>query len=92
MEGTEVSTSYATEKRPVSPVWIIITLAKALLLHNQRAFYQTACLLSNGFESHKNPYFNSTSRKTSNYTNCRKKKKDKGKTSNLNSVRSKRRV
>lgn len=44
MKGMEVSATYATEKHPVRPVWIIITLVKALVLHN-------TCLLSNSFES-----------------------------------------
>lgn len=38
-------------------MWIMITLAKALLLHNERVFHQASCLLSRAFESHNRAIF-----------------------------------
>jgi len=57
MKGTQRCHSYATEKHPLRPVWIIITLTEALLLHNKHAFNRTACRLTNGFASQNQSMF-----------------------------------
>lgn len=80
MDGRDSGVNhYATEQRLVRPVWIIIELDRAQLLHKQRALYQTACILSSGFESHTKPYFNTTSKLPTRKT-ATKKPKDTNKT------------
>lgn len=80
MEGTEVPTSYVTKQYPVSPIWIIITLAKALLLHNQLAFHETACQMAS---NHTKAIFQLFAKVPTAET--AEKQQDKDKASNLDS-------